>query len=75
MDGSDSQALEDLIVDDDLERLEDLVAKFNIFKVLGIQTRDTRYSRFLAWLKDPERSYRLGVRCLWRSPCGVTGHA
>ena len=31
MDGSKSQALEDFIVADDLERLEDLVAEFNIF--------------------------------------------
>ena len=35
------QALEDLIVNNrDLERLEDLLAEFNIFNVLGIELND-----------------------------------
>jgi len=75
MDGGELQALEDFIVDDDLERLEDLVAEFNIFKVLGIQTRETRHSAFLAWLLDPDGSHRLGDYFLRRFLSRVTGYA
>ena len=55
------QALEDLIVNNqDLERLEDLLAEFNIFKVLGIELNENRHSAFLAWLLDPNGNHGLG---------------
>lgn len=54
------KALQALILDDSLERLEDLLAEFNLFDVLGIWHRERQHSAFLAWLLDPNGSHRLG---------------
>ena len=53
-------ALQALILDDSLERLEDLLADFNLFDVLGIWHREIQHSAFIAWLLDPNGSHRLG---------------
>ena len=53
------QALQKLILDEDLERLEDVLAEFNLFDVLGIARREVLHSAFLAWLLDPHGSHRL----------------
>ena len=53
------QALQDLILDRDLERLEDLLADFNLFDVLGIWHRELQHSSFLAWLLNPRGSHGL----------------
>ena len=52
-------ALQQLVLDDDLERLEDLIAEFNIFDVLKIEQRELQHSAFLAWLLDPNGSHSL----------------
>ena len=54
------QALQGFILDPDLGRLEDLLAEFNLFDVLGIERREVLHSAFLAWLLDPRGSHRLG---------------
>lgn len=56
---SPEDALEALILDPDLERLEDLLSGFNLFEVLGIQRRELQHSAFLAWLLDPLGSHGL----------------
>ncbi len=56
---SPEQALQALILDPDLERLEDLLADFNLFDVLGIARRELQHSAFLAWLLDPRGSHGL----------------
>ena len=56
---SQQEALQALILDPDLERLEDLLADFNIFDVLGIARAELRHSAFLAWLLDPRGSHGL----------------
>ena len=53
------QALQNLVLDDDLERLEDLLAEFNLFDVLKIERRETQHSALLAWLLDPRGSHGL----------------
>ena len=53
------EALQALILDRDLERLEDLLAEFNLFDVLGIARQETQHSAFLAWLLDPRGSHGL----------------
>lgn len=53
------EALQALILDPDLERLEDLLADFNLFDVLGIARAELRHSAFLAWLLDPRGSHGL----------------
>ncbi len=58
--GGEKGALQALILDDDLERLEDLLAEFNLFDVLGISHRELQHSDFLAWLLNPRGSHRLG---------------
>ena len=53
------QALQALILDPDLERLEDLLAEFNLFDVLGIARKELQHSAFLAWLLNPSGSHSL----------------
>ena len=64
MNGSDTldrEALETFVREnDELERLEDALATFNLFEVLGITEMETRHSAFLAWLLDPKGSHGLG---------------
>ena len=56
---SPEEALQALILDPELERLEDLLAEFNLFDVLGIARRERQHSAFLAWLLDPRGSHGL----------------
>lgn len=54
-------ALEDLIIDNpDLERLEELLAQFNIFEVLGAVNQEVRHSDFLSYLMNPQENHGLG---------------
>lgn len=54
-------ALEDLIIDNpDLERLEELLAQFNIFEVLGAVNQEVRHSDFLSYLLNPQETHGLG---------------
>lgn len=59
MDQSQVEALQALVISPELERLEDLLAEFNPFDVLGIEKREVRHSKFLAWLLDPRGSHGL----------------
>ena len=55
------EALESFVIDNgDLERLEDLLSKFNIFEALGAVRVEVRHSAFLAYLLDPKQSHGLG---------------
>ncbi len=56
----EEKALQALILDDELERLEDLLAEFNLFDVLNIWGRELQHSALLSWLLDPKGSHRLG---------------
>ena len=47
------------MLDPDLERLEDLLAEFNLFDVLDIRHRELQHSAFLAWLLDPRGTHGL----------------
>ena len=57
---SPREALEQLVLDEDLERLEDLLAEFNLFDVLKVERREPQHSALLAWLLDPRGSHGLG---------------
>ena len=63
---SPREALEQLILDEDLERLEDLLAEFNLFDVLKVERREPQHSALLAWLLDPRGSHGLGEYFLRR---------
>ena len=52
-------ALQRLILDEDLEHFEDLLAEFNLFDVLKIERRELQHSALLAWLLDPSASHGL----------------
>ena len=56
---SQKEALQNLVLDGDLERLEDLLAEFNLFDVLKIERREAQHSALLAWLLDPRGSHGL----------------
>jgi len=59
--------LEAFVMDnDDLERLETLLAECNIFEALGIVRQELRHSDFLAFLLDPGQNHRLGDAFLKR---------
>ncbi len=53
------EALENLILDRDFELLEDRLAEFNLFDVLGVQHRELQHSALLAWLLNPRGSHGL----------------
>ena len=57
---SPEQALEDLMLDGDLERLEDQLAEFNLFDVLSVRDKELEHSRIIAWLLNPRESHGLG---------------
>ncbi len=57
--GSTGQALGKLVLDRDFERMEGLLAEFNLFDVLGIARRESQHSAFLAWLLNPRGSHGL----------------
>lgn len=57
---SPEEALEALMLDGDLERLEDQLAEFNLFDVLDISHRELQHSWVIAWLLDPRGSHSLG---------------
>ncbi len=44
----------------DLEELESIADKFNIFLSLGIINQELRHSNFLAWILDPMETHNLG---------------
>ena len=55
------QCLEDFILNNaDLELLEEITEKFNIFTSLNIIGNEIRHSTFLSWLMDPMESHGLG---------------
>ena len=53
------QALQALILDPELGRLEDMLAEFNLFDVLQIARRERQHSALLAWLLNPSGSHGL----------------
>lgn len=62
---ADIKALEALIIDNpDLQRLESLIAQFNIFKAMGIVHQEARHSDFLSFLLDPSAKHGLGDKFL-----------
>jgi hypothetical protein len=63
----DHEMLESFVAENpELERLEDLLADFNIFEVLDLQWHEIRHSNFLRWLLDPKGSHSLGQYFLKR---------
>ena len=55
------KALEEFVVDNkDLERLELLLAPFNLFEALETVRVEIRHSAFLAFLLDPKQNHGLG---------------
>ena len=56
---SSALALQQLMLDEDLEHLEDLLAEFNLFDVLKIERRELQHSAVLAWLLDATASHGL----------------
>ena len=52
--------LQELIVNNpDLEKLEGLLDRFNLFEALGIVRQEIRHSDFLAFLLDPRQNHGL----------------
>ena len=59
--------LESFVVNNpELERLEALLAEFNIFEAVGAVRQELRHSDFLAFLLDPTGNHRLGDAFLKR---------
>jgi hypothetical protein len=57
---ADQKALEELLLgNDDLEHLERLLDKFNIFEAVGAVHQELRHSDFLAYLLDPQGNHGL----------------
>nr|MBA2277931.1 PD-(D/E)XK nuclease family protein [Chloroflexia bacterium] len=55
------RAIESFVVDNsDLETLEALIDRFNVFEAVGVARQELRHSDFLAFLLDPRQNHRLG---------------
>ncbi len=55
------KALEAFLVGNaDLERLEAMLGRFNIFEAIGVVRQELRHSDLLAFLLDPRSSHRMG---------------
>ena len=52
--------LEALKADDDLEKLEELLSRFNIWRALDLTRQEVRHSGFLRWLFDPGETHGAG---------------
>ena len=62
-----SEALTNFVVNNpDLERLEGLLAEFNIFEAIGAVKQELRHSDFLGYLLDPAGNHNLGDAFLKR---------
>jgi hypothetical protein len=58
---ADLEALRALQTDaSELERVEELLDRFNVFEAIGFIGREVMHSRFLAFLLDPKRNHGLG---------------
>jgi len=71
--------LEALVVDNhELDRLEDLLADFNLFEAIGATRMELRHSDFLRFLLDPGENHGLGdfflKTLLKRCLAGTAGH-
>ena len=53
-----------LLKNDEFERLESLVAEFNVFETLNIVNTEVRHSYVLAWLMKPNANHGLGDQFL-----------
>jgi hypothetical protein len=57
----DRKALRDFEADKvELEKLEALLDRFNIFEAVGMERQEIRHSKFLAFLLDPNESHHMG---------------
>lgn len=74
-DPSDVEALNQLVADPDLERLNDLLGEFNLFEALGVVRQELRHSNFLAWLLNPSENHGLGDYTLRKFMLLVTREA
>lgn len=67
MQTDDSSLLERLVVDNaDLEQLESLLDKFNLFEAIGVVRQELRHSDFLAFILNPGGPHGLGDAVLKR---------
>jgi hypothetical protein len=74
------QELTAFVVDNpELERLEQILAQFNIFDAVGVARQELRHSDFLSFLLDPKQSHGLGdafsKRLIQRALMGAGGAA
>ena len=67
MTSENTKALTNFVVNNpDLERLEALLAEFNIFETIGAIKQELRHSDFLGFLLDPAGNHNLGDAFLKR---------
>ena len=67
---ADLEALEALQADaSELERIEELLDRFNVFEAIGFVDNEVMHSNFLAFLFDPKRNDGL-KDCRSRNCCG-----
>lgn len=57
----EKKVLEELVADNaDLERLEALLGRFNLFEAIGVVKQELRHSNLLAFLLHPQKNHGLG---------------
>jgi hypothetical protein len=72
---TDVEVLESFLLDSgELERLEAIVAEFNVLDTLGIIQTEIRHSKVLSWLIDPKGNHGLGDWFLRRFLMSMLSH-
>ena len=57
----DVEALRSFVDDnEDLEQLETILDRFNLFESLGLVRQEIRHSAFIRWFLDPSETHGLG---------------
>ena len=76
---TDLAALKALQADaSELERINGLLDRFNVFEAIGFVRQEVKHSRFLAFLLDPKQTHDLGdlfLRCFLRKASESTDRA
>lgn len=72
---TDVEAVEAFLLDSgELERLEAIVAEFNVLDTLGISQAEIRHSKVLSWLVDPQANHGLSDWFLRRFLMSILSH-
>lgn len=58
------KAFSNLLLDQNFQKLNDLLRKLTVFDILKIENKELPFTRLLTWLLDPQADHQMGARPL-----------